>query len=77
MSSKLCKSILLIFNVFSILGWSAESQSVILNGDNLTIHDVVNVARFKQTVKMSSEAKQRVAHAHELLISGAKFDLPI
>ena len=83
MNSKIYKSIWVIFiiiNVFSTLGWSAESedsQPVILNGDNLTIHDVVNVARFRQTVKISSEAKKRVAHAHELLISGAKFDLPI
>jgi histidine ammonia-lyase len=70
----------IVMVAFSASCWSDpfdDSNPLILNGEDLTIYEVVNVARFKQKVQVSFEIKQRVAHAHALLMSAAKFDLPI
>jgi histidine ammonia-lyase len=69
--------LLFLFTTFLSFGWSDQfnnSEPLILNGEQLTIDDV---ARFRKTIKISAEAQYRVVRSHQLLISGAKFNLPI
>jgi histidine ammonia-lyase len=46
-------------------------NTVILTGKDLTINQVVDVARFGAQVALSSEARQRSRDAHELLLEAA------
>lgn len=63
--------------IFCALSVPLYSDPLLLTGENLTVDDVVQVARFNQPVKISSEAKERVIASHRLLLSGAKFNLAI
>src|SRR5262245_12390911 len=51
--------------------------ALVLDGETLTIEQVVQVARFSRPIQVNAEAKERVARAHKLLLSAAKFDLPV
>lgn len=57
------------------VGLSADP--LVLTGETLTVDDVVQVARFMRPVEISPTAHDRVGRAHRLLLSGAKYNLPI
>lgn len=59
----------------SCSAWS--DQPLILTGKDLTVEEVVNVARFHKSVKISPEARERVERSHQLLLRGAKDNQPI
>jgi histidine ammonia-lyase len=46
-------------------------QTVVLTGKDLTINQVIDVARFGAQVTLSPEARQRSRDAHELLLEAA------
>jgi histidine ammonia-lyase len=50
---------------------SAADQTVVLTGHDLTIDQVVQVARYGAQVALSPEARQRSADAHALLLEAA------
>jgi histidine ammonia-lyase len=50
---------------------SMADQTVVLTGHDLTIDQVVQVARFGAQVALSAEARQRSADAHALLLEAA------
>jgi histidine ammonia-lyase len=50
---------------------SAADQTVVLTGHDLTIDQVVQVARYGAQVALSAEARQRSADAHALLLEAA------
>jgi histidine ammonia-lyase len=50
---------------------SQETQTVVLTGHDLTIEQVVQVARFGAKVELSPEARQRSADAYGLLLEAA------
>ncbi|MEC7838699.1 MAG: aromatic amino acid ammonia-lyase [Chlamydiota bacterium] len=62
-------------NLCPISGWSLEPLT--LDGNNLTITDVIAVARYGQSVTISKKALQQVKDSHSLLLAGAKKNLPI
>src|SRR6202043_2372612 len=48
-----------------------EDRTVVLTGKDLTIEQVVEVARYGAKVALSTEARQRSADAHALLLQAA------
>jgi histidine ammonia-lyase len=52
-------------------------ETVTLNGRNLTIDQVVDVARYGAKVRLTARARQRSRDAYELLLEGARQDIPI
>lgn len=68
---------LTVFSLFAFCEEDSALSPLILDGESLTINQVVDVARHGQKVEISKEAKKRVSDSHELLIKGAKFNLPI
>src|ERR1700683_3958584 len=50
---------------------SMADQTVVLTGRDLTIDQVVQVARYGAKVALSAEARQRSADAHALLLEAA------
>jgi histidine ammonia-lyase len=54
-----------------------SNETVTLTGKNLTIEQVVDVARFGAQVRLAPEARQRSRDAYELLLEGARQDIPI
>ena len=54
-----------------------SDQTVILNGRNLSIEEVVDVARHGAKVQLTARARQRSRDAYELLLEGARQDIPI
>jgi len=68
--------LVLILNLmYPTLGWTEEP--LLLDGDSLTITDVIAVARNGRSVEISDEAFQKVKDSHTLLLAGAKNNLPI
>lgn len=79
MLSRVLLSLLLSLTLLT-KGWAIsfkEEPPLLLTGNDLTLEDVVHVARFKQPVALAPDSLQKVAQSHALLLSGAKFDLPI
>ena len=56
---------------------AAADQTVTLTGHDLTIEQVIAVARYGQTVEISPEAARHQEDAHGLLLEGAAEGLPI
>jgi histidine ammonia-lyase len=56
---------------------SKSHQTVTLNGKALTIDQVVDVARHGAQVRLTPGARQRSLNAYELLLEGARQDIPI
>jgi histidine ammonia-lyase len=56
---------------------SKSHQTITLNGKALTIDQVVDVARHGAQVRLASSARQRSLDAYELLLEGARQDIPI
>jgi histidine ammonia-lyase len=56
---------------------SQADQTVVLSGLHLTADEVVRVARFGAKVALTSEARQRSADAHGLLLEAAAEGMPI
>lgn len=54
-----------------------SGETVTLNGKNLTIEQVVDVARHGAQVRLAPAARQRSEDAYELLLEGARQDIPI
>jgi histidine ammonia-lyase len=54
-----------------------SGETVTLNGKNLTIEQVVDVARHGAQVRLTNAARQRSEDAYELLLEGARQDIPI
>ena len=54
-----------------------SDTTVTLTGHELTIEQLVQVARYGARVRVSDEAKQRTADAYGLLMQGAAEDVPI
>src|SRR5918996_3094273 len=54
-----------------------SGETVTLNGKNLTIEQVVDVARHGAQVRLANAARQRSKDAYELLLEGARQDIPI
>ncbi len=54
-----------------------SGETVTLNGRNLTIEQVVDVARHGAKVRLTNGARQRSEDAYELLLEGARQDIPI
>jgi histidine ammonia-lyase len=52
-------------------------QTVVLNGKRLTIDQVVDVARYGAKVRLTAAARQRSEDAYQLLLEGARQDIPI
>ncbi len=52
-------------------------ETVTLNGKNLTMEQVVDVARHGAKVRLTNAARQRSEDAYELLLEGARQDIPI
>jgi histidine ammonia-lyase len=48
-----------------------------LDGSHLTTEDVVKVARFGEEITISPDTINQVERSHQLLLAGAKFNLPI
>lgn len=63
--------------IFCLICQSLSANSLILDGEHLRVEDVVQVARFGQPVQIAASAKDRAGRAHGLLLSGAKYNLPI
>jgi histidine ammonia-lyase len=53
------------------------SQTIVLDGHNLTIDSLVSIARFGAQVELSQEARQRSLNAYYLLLEGAREGIPI
>jgi histidine ammonia-lyase len=58
-------------------GGGMGGKTVTLDGKNLTIDEVVQVARFGAKVKLADEARQRSLNAYYLLLEGAREGIPI
>jgi histidine ammonia-lyase len=54
-----------------------SDQTITLNGRNLTIDQVVDVARHGAKVRLAPRARQRSLDAYELLLEGARQNIPI
>jgi histidine ammonia-lyase len=54
-----------------------SNETVTLNGNRLTIEQVVDVARFGAQVRLAPAARQRSEDAYELLLEGARQNMPI
>jgi histidine ammonia-lyase len=54
-----------------------SNETVTLNGQRLTIEQVVDVARFGAQVRLAPAARQRSEDAYELLLEGARQNMPI
>lgn len=65
---------LLFFNSFC---HGEGRHPIVLNGEKLTIEDLVNVSRYRQSVQIDPNALEKVKRSHELLLLGAKHNLPI
>ena len=57
--------------VYSPINATLADKTVLLTGKDLTVNQVVDVARFGAKVALSPEARQRSADAHELLLEAA------
>jgi histidine ammonia-lyase len=53
------------------------SGSLVLDGQHLTLHQVVSIARGGAGVSVPSEAMQRVQHSFDVLLEAAREDKPI
>ncbi|MDB5393765.1 MAG: histidine ammonia-lyase [Rhodospirillales bacterium] len=58
-------------------GMPATDQTVTLSGHDLTVDQVVAVARYGQTVEATPEARRHQEDAHALLLEGALEGMPI
>lgn len=54
-----------------------QTQPIILNGKNLTIEEVIKVAKQNALVKIDSEAFEKVKRSHQLLLLAAEKNLPV
>jgi histidine ammonia-lyase len=54
-----------------------SNETVTLNGNRLTVEQVVDVARFGAQVRLAPAARQRSEDAYELLLEGARQNMPI
>ncbi|KTD30508.1 MULTISPECIES: HAL/PAL/TAL family ammonia-lyase [Legionella] len=57
--------------------YSFQTEALILTGSNLTINDIVNVARKGQPIKIDGNAAIRVEKSHQLLLLATEKNLPI
>src|SRR5262245_56468191 len=48
------------------------NEEIVLNGQSLSVEDVVRVARSKIAVRIDTEALERVRRSHELLLLAAR-----
>lgn len=62
---------------FQKSGTSMSGKTITLDGKNLTIDQVVEVARYGAKVKLSNDARQRSLNAYYLLLEGAREGIPI
>src|SRR3954452_5549642 len=52
-------------------------QTIVLNGKNLSVDDLVAIARYGAKVQLSSAARQRSLNAYYLLLEGSREGIPI
>lgn len=64
-------------SAFTAINPSQSSTTVTLTGKDITIDQVVAVARFGAKVQLSPEARQRSLDAYNLLLEGARQNIPI
>jgi histidine ammonia-lyase len=62
---------------FNPIAPTKSHQTVTLNGKSLTIEQVVDVARHGAQVRLTPGARRRSLNAYELLLEGARQDIPI
>ncbi|MEQ9370375.1 MAG: aromatic amino acid ammonia-lyase [Coleofasciculus chthonoplastes F3-SA18-01] len=73
-----CSALLITIENTSVLAQRSENRSaVVLTGNDLTIDDVVGVARRGMSVQATPEALDRVRRSHQLLLLAASQDQPI
>ena len=70
------------FQAGSALGYnpitpSDAGQTITLNGHNLTITKLVDIARYGARVQLSQAARQRSLNAYYLLLEGSSEGMPI
>lgn len=70
---------ILILNCFfvSIPTYAATAQNIILNGNNLSISQVIDVAIHHSKISVDPKAMNTVKRSHDLLLLAAKKDMPV
>ena len=53
------------------------NRTIVLDGKQLTIEDVVAIARYGAKVELAPAARKRTTDAYELLLEGARQNIPI
>jgi histidine ammonia-lyase len=53
------------------------NQTIVLNGHNLTVDNLVEIARFGAKVNLSTAARQRSLNAYYLVLEGSREGIPI
>ncbi len=53
------------------------NRTVTLTGKNMTVEQVIEIARYGAKVELSAQAKERTADAFGLLLEGATEGVPI
>lgn len=56
---------------------ATQTQFIVLNGKNLTIEEVVKIAKQNALVKIDHAALEKVKRSHQLLLLAAEKDLPV
>lgn len=56
---------------------NAAIHPIVLNGHNLTVEDVVKIARLNTHVRIDSLALEKVKRSHQLLLLAAEKDMPV
>jgi histidine ammonia-lyase len=64
-------------SAYHLITSSQADKTVVLTGHDLTVEQVVEVARFGAKVELSPEARQRSADAYGLLLEAAPEGVPV
>lgn len=70
-------SIFIFFSVVITHSAYSQTQPIILNGQNLTIEDVVKVSRQNTLIIIDNKAFEKVKRSHQLLLLAAEKNLPV
>src|ERR1700716_71112 len=64
-------------SAYNPISASKADQTVVLDGHNLTVDKLVDIARFGAKVELTQDARQRSLNAYYLLLEGAREGIPI
>ncbi len=59
------------------LEFSQASQPVTINGKNLTVEEVIKVAKQNSPIQIDEDALAHAKNSHDLLLLAAEKDLPV